>query len=246
VEERLQKFLARNGVASRRKSEMFILSGRVTVNGKAVTELGMKIDPEKDIVTVDGRKIEKTSDKVYLLLNKPSGYVCTARDEHRRPTVLDLVPKEKRVFPVGRLDMDTTGLLILINDGTLAYCLAHPRFNVPKTYLAIVKGVPDEQKLEAFASGLVLDDGPTAPCKVRIEKIQQGNAVLRITLSEGRKRQVKRMCQAIGHPVKSLVRIGIGQLFDNTLGIGEYRHLTVAEVEKLIKACRVRRKDRSG
>lgn len=108
MEERLQKFLARNGVASRRKSEMFILSGRVTVNGKAVTELGMKIDPEKDIVTVDGRKIEKTSDKVYLLLNKPSGYVCTARDEHRRPTVLDLVPKEKRVFPVGRLDMDTT------------------------------------------------------------------------------------------------------------------------------------------
>lgn len=245
MKERLQKFLARSGVASRRKSEELIVSGRVTVNGVVVTELGTKVDPEEDLVAMDGKIVKPMEDKVYILLNKPSGYVTTAQDEFGRKNVLDLVPRDVRLFPVGRLDMDTTGLLILTNDGGLAHRLTHPRFGVPKTYLATVKGVPSEGALRAFASGLLLDDGPTLPCEVSIEKVKQGNAILRISLSEGRKRQVKRMCEAIGHPVMELVRIGIGPLFDNTLRIGEYRHLTAREVQMLRAAYKGKRKERS-
>lgn len=245
MRERLQKYLARNGVASRRKSEVMISSGRVTVNGVVVTQLGTKVDSINDRIAVDGKIIARIEDKVYLLLNKPSGYVTTAQDELGRPTVLELVPREVRIFPVGRLDMDTTGLLILTNDGAFAQGLTHPRFEVSKTYLATVEGVPSEQVLRVFASGLLLDDGPTAPCKAGVVKVKQGNAILRITLFEGRKRQVKRMCEAIGHPVVGLTRIGIGPLFDSTLGIGEYRYLTVNEVRKLEAACKVQRKDRS-
>lgn len=242
MRERLQKFLARSGVASRRKSETLIASGRVTVNGTAVTELGTKVDPQSDVIAVDGKVIERAENKVYVLLNKPSGYVTTLEDEFGRPTVFDLVPTEVRLFPVGRLDMDTTGLLILTNDGGLAYGLTHPRFEVPKTYLAFVQGVPNAKALEAFASGLTLDDGPTAPCKVRIERIRHGNAVIKATLFEGRKRQVKRMCEAIGHPVMQLTRIGIGPLFDSTLSIGEHRSLTVDEVRRLKTAYRVHKR----
>lgn len=245
MRERLQKFLARHGVASRRKCEVLISSGRVTVNGAVVTQLGTKVDSRSDRVAVDGKIIKRVEDKVYLLLNKPSGYVTTARDELGRPTVFDLVPKGVRIFPVGRLDMDTTGLLILTNDGALAHGLTHPRFEVSKTYLATVEGVPSEQALRAFTSGLFLDDGPTAPCKAGVVKVKQGNAILRIMLSEGRKRQVKRMCEAIGHPVVGLMRIGIGPLFDSTLGVGEYRYLTVDEVHELRATCKVQRKDRS-
>lgn len=231
--ERLQKVLAQRGLGSRRVCEVLIEEGRVTVNGK-VAVLGRRIDVERDLVEVDGAPIGVRPDFVYYLLNKPPGVVTTASDEHDRVTVVDLVPAEPRVFPVGRLDLDTEGLIILTNDGELTHRLTHPSFGVDKEYLAHVRsspgGVP-EQALGALRRGVILDDGPTSPAEVG----QPQPGVLRIVIHEGRNRQVRRMCESVGHPVNRLVRIRIGPIADRSLAPGAWRHLTSAEVLELAR-----------
>lgn len=235
LQERLQKFVARSGVASRRKAEKLITSGRVKVNGSIVRELGVKVDPRVDIVTVDGRVLEPEK-KVYLLLNKPRGYVTTLHDPQGRPTVADLVRDVKeRIFPVGRLDFDTEGLLLLTNDGELAYALTHPKHEINKTYLALVEGTPPPGKIRQMRRGLMLEDGPTAPARVRLVGNQGGNAVLQITIHEGRNRQVRRMCEAVGHPVLSLKRIKMANLELAGLLPGKFRSLTGKELAGLKK-----------
>jgi 23S rRNA pseudouridine2605 synthase len=226
--ERLQKVLARAGLASRRASEELIAEGRVRVNGE-VAELGRRIDPESDEVTVDGVPVPVAPGLVRYLLNKPRGVVTTAADPQGRPVVVALVPDEPRVFPVGRLDADTEGLLILTNDGGFAHRLTHPSFGVPKEYLAEVEGEPDRAALRTLREGVDLDDGRTAPA--RVTPVSPG--VLRLVISEGRNRQVRRMCEAVGHPVRRLVRTRIGPVADRRLTPGSWRPLTPGEVRSL-------------
>jgi len=228
--ERLQKLLARIGVGSRRVCEDLIADGRVTVNGE-VAELGRRVDPERDRVEVDGVPVGVRPGLVYYLLNKPGGVVTTAADTHGRPTVVELVPAEPRVFPVGRLDADTEGLLLLTNDGELAHRLTHPSFGVEKEYVAEVEGTPSAGAVRRLRDGVELDDGVTAPAKVAAS-----GSVVRITIHEGRNRQVRRMCEAVGHPVRRLVRVRIGPVFDRRLKPGEWRPLTTTEVRALEKA----------
>ena len=218
--------LARVGWGSRRICEDLIADGRVTVNGE-IARLGRRIDPEHDLVEVDGAPIGTRPDLVYYLLNKPAGVVTTAKDTHGRPTVVELVPDEPRVFPVGRLDADTEGLLLLTNDGELANRIAHPSRGVEKEYLVEVGGGPlSAGAIRALREGIELDDGITAPAKVS----QPHPGVLRITIHEGRKRQVRRMCGALGHPVTRLVRTRIGSLRDPRLQPGQWRTLTTDEL----------------
>lgn len=232
--ERLQKYLAHAGIASRRTCEEIIAEGRVKVNGQVVREMGVQIDPEKDVIEVNGKKIEEKEEKIYLLLNKPEGYVTTLRDPQGRPKVTDLVKDvAERVYPVGRLDFDTEGLLILTNDGEITYGLTHPKHQIGKTYIAMVKGSPDKDKIKRFQKGLRLADGPTAPAKVKFLKKQGSNALLEITIYEGRNRQVRRMCETIGHPVMHLKRVSMGFLNLDKLETGSYRTLTKTEVKKL-------------
>jgi 23S rRNA pseudouridine2605 synthase len=223
--ERLQKTLARLGFGSRRVCENLIAAGRVTVNGE-VAVLGRRIDLDHDRVEVDGSPVGVRPGLVYYLLHKPAGVVTTAADTHGRPTVTSLVPEEPRVFPVGRLDMDTEGLLLLTNDGDLAQRLTHPSFGVEKEYLAHVEGVPSTSAIARLRKGVELDDGVTAPAKVAT----LDDSLLRIAIHEGRNRQVRRMCEAVGHPVRRLVRTRIGPLTDAKLKAGEWRELTVKEV----------------
>jgi 23S rRNA pseudouridine2605 synthase len=230
--ERLQKVLARAGFGSRRASETLIAAGRVAVNGEVAT-LGRRVDPERDAITVDGIRVSVRGDLVYYLLNKPPKVVTTASDPEGRRTVLDLVPVEPRVFPVGRLDYDTEGLLLLTNDGDLANLLAHPRHGVDKTYLAEVTGTPNKQSLAQLRVGIELDDGPTAPAKARVVQAGTDTSAIELILHEGRNRQVRRMCDAIGHPVRRLVRTRFGPLRDPALAPGEWRPLRLAEVRAL-------------
>lgn len=233
---RLQKFMASAGVASRRRCEELIAAGLVTVNGRVVTGLGTKVDPLADEVCVSGRKIELPQEKCYYALHKPRGYVTTMRDERGRRSVADLLAGIKgRVFPVGRLDYDSEGLLIVTDDGELAHALTHPRHRVPKTYLAWVDGIPEPQKLKELARGVVLEDGPTAPARVRLLGRRGRTGILEITIHEGRNRQVRRMCEHIGYPVLRLVRTAIGNLSLGSLKPGQYRRLTAAEVRDLKK-----------
>lgn len=235
--ERLQKFLAQAGVASRRKSEEIILEGRVKVNGKIVKELGVKVDPNKDQITVDGKPIKQPEKKVYLMINKPRGYVSTVEDEKGRKTVLDLLDNVKeRVYPVGRLDYDSEGLLLLTNDGELTYALTHPKHEIGKTYRVRVKGIPSVEKLEHLARGVELEDGVTAPARVFLTHVLNGNALLEITIHEGRNRQVRRMCEKIGHPVIRLVRTHVGPLEMRKLGSGEVRTLSIRELNAIKSA----------
>ncbi|MEY2458241.1 MAG: rRNA synthase [Acidimicrobiaceae bacterium] len=229
--ERLQKILARAGLGSRRHCEELIESGSVTINGTVAT-LGDKADAGTDQIEVDGVRIGTQPGLVYYLLNKPSGVVTTASDTHGRPIVTDLVPVEPRVFPIGRLDQDTEGLLLLTNDGDLAQRLAHPRFGVEKEYLVEVDGSPTRGELRQLREGVELDDGLTAPAKLALVE----RTLVRITIHEGRKRQVRRMFDAIGHPVVRLVRTRIGPLADRSLAPGEWRALTVDEVRALERA----------
>lgn len=230
--ERLQKFLARCGVASRRQVEALIQKGLVAVNGEVVRELGVKVDPDRDRVTVAGRAVRLEREKIYLLVNKPRGYITGNRDPQGRKTVLALLPEGfPRVFPVGRLDYNTTGLLLLTNDGELAYALTHPKFQIKKVYRALVRGVPDPAALSALRTGVVLEDGPTLPAEVAIIKVEAGNAILSLGLREGRKRQVRRMCAAVGHPVLALERVAMGPLRLGDLAPGQYRRLTAAELK---------------
>ncbi len=226
--ERLQKVLARAGVASRRVIEDYIAEGRITVNGE-VAVLGRRIEPDRDSVAIDGKVVSLQSDAVYYLLHKPAGVVTTASDPEGRPTVLQLVPDTVRVFPVGRLDFETEGLLLLTNDGSLTHRLTHPSFGVDKEYLAHVEGEPGRAALRTLREGVPLDDGITAPAHVSAVAPD----LLKIVIHEGKNRQVRRMCEAVGHPVKRLVRTRIGPLADRRLDPGEWRALTRAELLEL-------------
>jgi 23S rRNA pseudouridine2605 synthase len=253
--DRLQKILSTAGVASRRASEDLIRGGRVSVNGTTVTELGTKADPTEDDIRVDGRRIRLEARRIYLLLNKPRGYVTTRRDPQGRPTVLDLVKNVREyVYPVGRLDYDSEGLLILTNDGDLAARLTHPRHEVERVYEARVRGVPDAHALERLARGVMIDGRRTAPARVRLVQERPGpprkhrrdldedgsreRSTVEITLHEGRQRQVRRMFDAVGHPVARLRRVRIGPIEDRDLPAGRARALTPQEVEKLRRAAR--------
>ena len=226
--ERLQKVLARSGFGSRRVCEDLIAAGRVEVNG-AVAILGRRVDPEADTVCVDGVRIGVAPDLRYVLLNKPLGVVSTAHDPQGRKTVVDLVGADARLFPVGRLDTDTEGLLLLTNDGDLTHHLTHPSRGVEKEYLVWVEGEPSRGTLRTLREGVDLEDGPTAPAKVA----RVGPDLLRLVIHEGRNRQVRRMCDAVGHPVRRLVRTRIGPLSDRKLPPGSWRDLTTAEVRAL-------------
>jgi 23S rRNA pseudouridine2605 synthase len=228
---RLQKVLARAGLGSRRACEGLITAARVTVNGEPA-RLGQRVDPSRDRIEVDGVAIGVRPDLVHYLLNKPPGVVTTAADPQGRPTVVDLVPAEPRVVPVGRLDRDTEGLLLLTNDGDLTLRLTHPRFGVEKEYLVQVEGTPSRGAVRRLREGVDLDDRRTAPA--RVASVAPG--LLRIVIHEGRKRQVRRMCDAIGHPVVRLVRTRIGPISDRRLGPGEWRRLTLDEVRALERA----------
>ncbi len=235
MEERLQKVLAKAGMASRRHAEELITGGKVKVNGKVVTELGTKVDAYKDKIQVNGKPIPPPEKKVYLLLNKPRGYVTTLSDERGRKTVIDLLEGvEQRVYPVGRLDYDSEGLLLLTNDGELTQALTHPKHQIKKTYLARVEGVPEPEKLQAMTKGLQLEDGPTAPAEVKIAGIQDDRALLQISIHEGRNRQVRRMCEHIGHRVLRLRRVRMGPLELDNLKPGEFRPLTKQELRELM------------
>jgi 23S rRNA pseudouridine2605 synthase len=229
--ERLQKILAQAGFGSRRLCEELIADGRVAVNGE-VAELGRRVDPEHDRVEVDGVAIGVRPGLVHYLLNKPRGVVTTASDPQGRRTVVDLVPAEPRVFPVGRLDADTEGLLLLTNDGDLTHRLTHPSFGVEKEYVAEVEGKPSRLALRRLREGVELDDGVTAPARVALVEPN----VVRIVIHEGRNRQVRRMCDAVGHPVVRLVRTRIGPLRDPGLRPGTWRPLEVDEVRALERA----------
>lgn len=231
---RLQKYMAQSGVASRRKSEEIILKGRVKVNGKVIKKLGTTINPEKDIVSVDNKSIERESKKVYIMLNKPEGYVTTLKDRHSEKIVLDLVNGiDERIFPVGRLDLDTSGLLLMTNDGDLTQKLTHPSYEVPKKYIAVVEGIPNSKKLARFRKGLKIDGRMTAEAYIKVLKKHKDSSVLEISIHEGRNRQVRKMCEYIRHPILELQRIAVGELTLNDLKAGEWRYLTEKEVKYL-------------
>lgn len=226
--ERIQKVLAAAGVASRRVVEEMVAEGRITVNGQPA-RLGQRVDPDQDKVEVDGNPVGLRTGLVYYLLNKPSGVVTTASDPQGRPTVVDMVPGEPRVFPVGRLDADSEGLLLLTNDGGLTHRLTHPSFGVPKEYLAHVDGRPSRGALRKLRDGVELDDGAAHAVAVSLPE----PSVVRIVVHEGRNRLVRRMCEAVGHPVIRLVRTRIGPLADRKLPPGQWRVLKPSEVREL-------------
>ena len=232
---RLAKHLARAGVASRRGAEALVADGRVSVDGAVVTDPARDVTGE-EAIAVDGETVRATAARTVYVLNKPAGVVSTARDTHGRRTVVDLVASSERLYPVGRLDADTTGLILLTNDGDLAYALTHPSFEVPRTYRARVEGRPDERALRALREGVALDDGRTAPARVR----RVGAHELELTIHEGRKRQVRRMCAAVGHPVVALRRVAFGPLRLGDLEPGRARRLTSAEVQRLRRAAQRR------
>src|SRR5687767_2118626 len=241
MSERLQKILSAAGVASRRLSEELIAQGRVAVNGKTVTELGTKADPAVDEIKVDGRRIKTGQRRRYILLNKPRGYITTRSDPEGRPTVMELVQAVKEyIYPVGRLDYDSEGLLLLTNDGELAARLTHPRHEVEKVYEARVKGVPDDRTLDRLARGVSIEGRRTAPAKIRAsEPFAKGSGeqtIVEISIHEGRQRQVRKMFEAFGHPVVRLKRVRIGPLTDPEMPVGHWRELTPQEVAKLERA----------
>lgn len=234
--ERLQKFLAQAGVASRRKSEEVIQQGRVMVNGRVVTELGTKINPGTDNIHFDGKLLEYKEEHIYILLNKPKGYLSTVKDTRGRKTVLELIPRNLgRLYPVGRLDAQTTGLLLLTNDGELTYRLTHPKHGFTKTYRALVNGKLTGDAVANLEKGVNLDDGLTAPAKVNVLEIKDGKTLAEVTIHEGRNRQVRRMFEAIGFPLLSLKRSSFGFLTLKGVAPGKYRILTTYEINKLKK-----------
>jgi len=236
--ERLQKILSRAGVASRRASEQLIVEGRVTVNGETVRELGTKADAAHDDIRVDGRRIKVAERHRYILLNKPRGYVTTRSDPERRPTVIDLLGDIREyVYPVGRLDYDTEGLLLLTNDGDLAATLTHPRHGIERVYHADVLGIPDAHDLDRLARGVTIDGRRTQPAHLQLlPGRKEGHATVRIAIKEGRNRQVRQMFDAVGHPVDSLTRVAIGPIQDKRLKSGRWRELTDDEVRRLKKS----------
>ena len=239
MQERLQKVLAQAGIASRRACEEWIRRGWVQVNGQVVTQLGTKVDPHTDEILVRGKPVTVSRRKIYIVINKPRGVITSMSDPQGRKVVTDLLPDlPERVFPVGRLDYDTEGLLLLTNDGALAHRLMHPRYGVEKVYLAWVQGIPQEKDLKRLREGIELEDGPTAPAKVKLLKAnkQRQTALCRIAIHEGRNRQVRRMFAAVGHPVTALKRIQQGPIRLGDLKPGEYRFLSQEEVSRLMSA----------
>lgn len=244
MEERLQKIMANAGVASRRKCEQLILDGKVEVNGEVVTALGVKADPATDIITVNGKPITANANKVYAAFHKPKGVITSMSDPEGRKTVLDFVKGiGARVYPVGRLDYDTEGLLLLTNDGDLANMLMHPRHHVAKTYHATVKGIPHGDLLEKLREGIQLEDGMSQPAEVEYHDVdmERKSATISITIYEGRNRQVRRMFEAIGHPVVKLKRVQFGNIFLQGIPRGKFRHLTKSEVNELKMAIKANR-----
>jgi pseudouridine synthase len=242
---RLQKILSIAGIASRRAAEEYIRQGRVSVNGETVTELGTKADPETDDIRVDGRRLKSAPRRRYLLLYKPRGYITSRADPQRRPTVIDLLNKggvREYVYPVGRLDYESEGLLLLTNDGELAAALTHPRHAIVREYEARVRGVPDPRAIERLRDGIMLDGRKTLAADVELRKTTESaggpQALLSIAIREGRNRQVRRMCEAIGHPVVRLRRVRIGPISDPRIRPGEFRDLTQKEIAALRRASR--------
>ena len=231
-EIRLQKYLANQGIASRRTCEQYILEGKVQVNGKTVTELGTKIIPNQDVVTYQGKKVENEEQKVYILLNKPIGYVTTVKDQYNRDTVMDLVKVKERVVPVGRLDMYTSGALILTNDGEFVYQWTHPKHEIEKTYTVTVKGIVTNEEIEQLKSGVNIGEYVTRPAKVKILKtdLEKNISRLEIVIHEGKNRQIRRMCEAIGRKVLALHRSKIGDISVKDLPIGKWRYLRKDEI----------------
>lgn len=241
--ERIQKILARAGIASRRQAEQMILEGRVMVNGQIIHQLGFKADVLRDYIKVDGKRLLKPEPPVTYLLHKPRGYVSTVRDPAGRPTVMDLLKGVKwRVYPLGRLDFDAEGLLLLTNDGDLAYALSHPKFSIPRTYWVKVEGFPDSLALNRLRRGIKLEDGEAKALSVRVLRQTEKHSWAEIVVGEGRNHLVKRMFLAIGHPVLKLKRIGFGPIRLGDLPIGQYRPLRHEELEKLKKIIEERRK----
>ena len=235
-EVRLQKYLADCGIASRRKAEELIKQGKVSVNGKTITELGTKVIPNKDFVEYNGQKVELQKEYVYILLNKPIGYVTTAKDQFNRESVLDLVKTNKRLVPVGRLDMYTSGALILTNDGDFVYKVTHPKHVIEKTYTVTIKGIVKDEKIEKLRKGIQIEDYITKPAKVMILKTdeEKNQSRLEITIHEGKNRQVRKMCEAIGHKVLALHRSKIADIDVKDIPLGKWRYLTNKEVKKII------------
>lgn len=234
---RLQKYIAMSGLASRRAAESMIDEGRVKVNGKKVTEQGIKVEIGCDSVAVDNKPVELKDKKYYIMLNKPAGYVSTAKDQFDRPTVVDIVKEEvgTRIFPVGRLDYETEGLLLMTNDGDFTYKITHPKFQKDKTYIAVINGgisIPDLNKLR---KGVRVEDYTTSPAEVEILEAEGGKTAIKITIHEGRNRQVRKMFASLGYTVSALKRIKIGELELGNLPVGRWRHLTSHEINCLLK-----------
>ena len=236
MEERLQKYLAECGIASRRKCEEYITQGKVQVNGKTITELGVKVNPEKDKITFEGKNVKQEERKVYILLNKPIGYVTTSDEQFGRDKVLDLVKVRERVVPVGRLDMYTSGALILTNDGDFVYKVTHPKHEITKTYTVTVKGIIKNEEIEQLRKGVKIDDYTTRPAKVKILKTDEEKDIsrLEITIHEGKNRQVRRMCESVGRRVIALHRSKIGNIGVKDIELGKWRYLKDFEVKTLI------------
>ena len=234
---RLQKYLAECAVASRRKSEELIKNGKIQVNGKIVTELGTKINPDTDIVEYNGKVIKPETQKVYILLNKPIGYVTTTKDQFKRDSVTDLVKIGKRLVPVGRLDMYTSGALILTNDGDFVYKVTHPKYEIEKTYIATVKGIIKDEDVEKLRSGVKIEDYTSKPAKVKILKTDTEKNISRIeiTIHEGKNREVRKMCETIGYKVMALHRSKIAGIGVKDIPLGKWRYLTKTEVAKITK-----------
>jgi len=242
MQERLQKIIGQAGLASRRAAEKMIAEGRVKVDGRIVTELGFKVDPSKAAIYVDGKQLKAAEPHVYFLLNKPKGYLSTAHDERGRRTVLDLLPEvAERVYPVGRLDNNTEGLLLITNDGTLMNGLLHPKYEVEKTYIARIAGEPDETALDRLRQGIRLEDGMTAPAKVRLLEQGEGQSRVEIVIHEGRNRQVRRMFAAIGCDVRALKRVKFAGLTLQGVKRGKYRALTPEELVALFRLAGIKR-----
>ena len=236
MEARLQKILSAAGVASRRASEQLILEGRVTVNGETIRELGTKADPEKDAIKVDGRRIKTDPAKRYIALYKPKGYVTTRKDPEGRRTVMDLIDDSQYIYPVGRLDYDTEGLVLMTTDGDLAARLMHPRHEVDKEYEVIVLGAPDPRAIEKLKKGVYIEGGRTSPAHVHVGSTVKGHkptTLLMITIREGRNRQIRKMCSAVGLPVRDLRRIRMGPITLGRLKPGQWRDLTPPELKRL-------------
>jgi len=232
--ERLQKVLARAGIGSRRRCEEYIRAGRVAVNGRVVTEMGTKVVPGRDRITFDGQAIQEAEQHIYLLLNKPVGYVSTVADPQGRPIVTDLIPEQtRRIYPVGRLDLDSEGALLMTNDGPLTNRILHPRYGVAKTYQVTVDRKPASGKLRRLEQGIILDGAKTLPARIRLLPGKKNKIVLEVILHEGKKRQIRKMFAAIGHPVQRLKRTAYGGLRLGSLRPGEYRYLGQNDLKKI-------------